>query len=306
MSTTLDSNLQRDAFLFNAMKAFKEKLIAISVFSMAIRDQVLQGTDKIVVPFHPLHGTASKDFVPASGYVFDDDGVINGREVTINKRKYQPLSVTSINANRQPMLDLEGLAAQKGARLATDVVKDILSFLLVANFGAAVLDTDAVAFTKEDVIDLSVIADQAEWPEGLDVRSMVMKSAFMGNVLKDAVILDQSSYGSLEPIRNGMVRELSGFSTIKTEVIPANGEDLVGFIAAPSAMLVGFAPVIPETRVMNKLDRYEQMVDDETGLVLEFREWGDADLDTGKETLEVNYGFDLGDAAALKLIKDTP
>ncbi|MHA1544619.1 MAG: hypothetical protein ACTSU8_05740 [Alphaproteobacteria bacterium] len=306
MATTLDSKLQRDAFLFNAMKAFKEQLIALSVFSIGIRDAVLEGTDKVVVPFHPLHGTASKDYVPANGYVFDDDGVINAREVTIDKRKYQPLSVTSANHNRQPMLDLEGLAAQKGARLAKDVIEDILSFLLVANFGAAVLDTDATAFTKEDVIDLGVIADQASWPEGLDVRSLVMKSAFMGNVLKDAVILDQSSYGSLEPIRNGRVRELHGFSAIKTEVIPANGEALVGFIAAPSAMLVGFAPIVPEPRVMNKLDRYEQMTDDETGLVLEFREWGDPDLDTGKETLEINYGYDLGDAAALKLIKDTP
>jgi len=306
MATTLDSQLQRDTFLFNAMKAFKEQLIALSVFSIGIRDAVLEGTDKVIVPFHPLHGTASKDFVPANGYVFDDDGVINAREVTVDKRKYQPLAVTSANRNRQPMLDLEGLAAQKGARLAKDVVEDILSFMLVANFGAAVLDTDATAFTKEDVIDLGVVADEASWPEGLDVRTLVMKSAFMGNVLKDATILDQSSYGSLEPIRQGRVRELGGFSAIKTEVIPANGEDLVGFIAAPSAMLVAFAPIVPEERVMKKLDRYEQMTDDETGLVLEFREWGDPDLDTGKETLEINYGYDLGDAAALKLIKDTP
>lgn len=304
--TTLDSKLQRDAFLFNAIEAFKETLIAISVFAIAIRNATLEGTNKVIVPYTPLHGTASKNFVAADGYVFDDNGEIQAKELTINKRKYQALAVTSADFRRQPALDTDSLGRQKGARLAKDVILDILSGVTVANFGADVLDTDATAFTKEDVIDLETIADNAEWPEGFDERHLVMKPAYLNNVLKDAVILDQSSYGSLEPIRRGKVREIGGFSAIKTPIIPANAENLVGFICHPSAMLVGMAPIVPEPRVMSKLSRYEQMTDDETGLTLEYREWGDPDLDTGKETLECNYGFAVGEAAALKRIEDTP
>lgn len=304
--TVLDSKLKRDAFLFNALEAFQRKLIAISVFAMAIRNATLEGTSKIIVPYHPLHTTASKDFSYADGYVFDDNGAVNARELTINKRKYQALSTTSEQANRQPADDPAALGRQKGAKLATDVMTDILSIVTVANYGADVLDSDPSAFTKEDAIDLKTVADQAEWPEGFENRHLVLKSAHANNMLKDAVILDQSSYGSLEPIREGRVREIAGFSGVTSEHIPANAENLVGFICYPSAALVGFAPIVPERRVMAKLDRYEQMTDEMTGLTLEYREWGDPDFDTGKETLEVNYGFGLGEAAALKRIIDTP
>lgn len=304
--TVLDTALKRDTFLFSAMEAFRINLIALTVFSIKIAQATLEGTNKIVVPYHPLHGTASKDFVQADGYVFDDNGAIDARELTINKRKYQALSTTSTQANRQPNDDPAALGRQKGAKLARDVMADIMSMITTANFGAEVLDTDPSAFTKEDVIDLKTVADQAEWPEGLDMRSLVVGSAYGNNILKDAVILDQSSYGSLEPIRNGRVRELAGFSAMTTESIPANAENLIGFICHPSAALVGFAPIVPERRVMNKLDTYDQFTDDETGLVLEYREWGDPDFDTGKETLEVNYGYGLGEAAALKRIEDTP
>ena len=303
MATTLDSNLKRDAFFFNAMEAFKKRLVALTVFSIAFREVMLEGTNKMVVPYFPLHGTASKDFVQANGYVFDDDGAINGKEVTINKRKYQALSVNSNDWNRQPHLDPAKMGELKGRKLAEDVVLDVMSAITAANFGAAVVDEPAASFTKEDVIDIRTACNQAQWP-GSD-RGLVLDASYTGNILKDAVILDQSSYGSTGPIREGQVQRLSGFDLIETEIVPANGEDLVGFAAAPSAMLVGFSPVTPEPRVMNALENYDKFTDDETGITLEYREWGDPDIDTGKETLEANYGYDVGEEDALKRVVDT-
>lgn len=42
--------------------------------------------------------------------------------------------------------------------------------------------------------------------------------------------------------------------------------------------------------------------DPQTGLTLEYRAWGDADSDTSKEIIECNYGFGVGESAALKRI----
>lgn len=301
--TTLDSTLKRQAFLFDAMEALKKSVLPIAVFSTRFNDVKLEGTNKLVVPYYPLHTTASKDWVAADGYEFDDNGAINGREVTINKRKYQALSVTSDAASRQPYLDTTKVAMQKGRKLGQDVVADILSLVTAANYGAAVLDSTAAGFTKEDIIDIRSACNTADWPHG--ERAMVLDSGYTGNVLKDAVILDQSSYGTGNPLLEGMVPRLSGFGIIENEILPANGESLVGFACLESAALVGFSPVTPEARVLNALTTYDSITDDETGLTLEYREWGDPDLDMGKETIEVNYGYAKGEAAALKRIVDT-
>ena len=42
--------------------------------------------------------------------------------------------------------------------------------------------------------------------------------------------------------------------------------------------------------------------DPQTGLTLEYRAWGDADTDASKEIIECNYGFGVGEKAALKRI----
>jgi hypothetical protein len=73
-------------------------------------------------------------------------------------------------------------------------------------------------------------------------------------------------------------------------------------VALPEAILVAFSPIKPSPGVLNHLTAYEVAVDPETGLTIEYRSWADPDTDTEKQVLEVNYGFALGHAAALKRI----
>jgi hypothetical protein len=40
--------------------------------------------------------------------------------------------------------------------------------------------------------------------------------------------------------------------------------------------------------------------DPDTGIYIEYRAWGDPDSDSFKEVIECNYGFAMGEAAALK------
>ncbi len=95
---------------------------------------------------------------------------------------------------------------------------------------------------------------------------------------------------------------LSGFDVHPTTGVPANGENLVGFASYPSAVLVGFSPIEPAESVRRMLTAYEVVEDPETGIYIEYRAWGDPDTDSHKEVIEVNYGYAIGEAAALKRI----
>lgn len=104
---------------------------------------------------------------------------------------------------------------------------------------------------------------------------------------------------------NGSLRQfpqIHSFSFATSNVIPANAEALVGMIVYRSAILVGFSPIEPAPEVMKQLNDYRIVSDDDIGISLEYREWGDPDTDTAKRTIEVNYGKAVGEAAALKRI----
>lgn len=297
MANTISSDLQLDLVLDAAMEAFKEILAPLALFSTAFYDLPLQGTDKVQVPYYPLETATSKDF--NGSYVFDQGTDTQSKEVTINKRKYQPLAFTSAELRRQPKFDPERLGRLKGAKLAEDVLVDIMSVITAANYGAAVFTGAAADFDVDDVIDIETAVNTAKWP--VTGRGIMIGNAYMGGLKKD-----MNANGGLATFgrdSNGAVQTfptLSSFSFAGSNIIPANGEHLVGAAVYPSAILVGFSPIEPAPAVMEKLSRYEVVTDPDTGITLEFREWGDADADTEKRTIEVNYGSAKGETAALK------
>lgn len=297
MANTIQSDLQLDLVLDAAMEAFKEILAPLALFSTAFYDLPLQGTDKVLVPYYPLETATSKDF--NGTYVFDQGTNTQAKEVTINKRKYQPLSFTSAEARRQPRFDPEVLGRLKGAKLAEDVLVDILSVVTAANYGAAVFTGAAADFDVDDVIDIETAVNEAKWP--VTGRGLVVENSYLGGLKKD--MNAQGGLATFGRDSNGAAQTfptLSSFSFAGSNIIPANAENLVGMAVYRSAILVGFSPIEPAPAVMEKLNRYEVVTDPDTGITLEFREWGDADTDTEKRTIEVNYGSAKGETAALK------
>jgi hypothetical protein len=295
MSVTIDSALQRTAIMQGALTALKKRFVALTVFSTAFRSVPLEGSGKMAVPYFPLETDASTDFVPANGYEFGDDYAQGAKEVTINKRKYQPLSITSAEAARQPQLDLERIGMMKGHKLADDVLADVLSLVTAARYGAAAFTGASTAFDFAAVNGtIGEACDLAEWPDSL--RSIVVKSAYYRNLTTD--LKDASVYMSDSPVKRGVLEDVAGFDLHKTNSIPANGENLVGFACLPSAALVGFSPVTPKGDTVE----YEVLADPDLGIAVEYRKWFDPDLDTEKQVLECNYGYAEGETAALKRI----
>ena len=176
------------------------------------------------------------------------------------------------------------------------MIKDILSPVTAANFGAPVFTGPSGNFDFAAVNEeVGVACDEANWPD--TQRGIATKSAYYRNVVTD--LSDASRYSSDNPVKRGMLEDVAGFDLAKNNSIPDNGENLVGFACFPSALLVAFAPIPPAKE--GSVD-YDTSVDEETGLVIEFREWFDEDDDILKTVLEVNYGYAVGEAEALKRI----
>lgn len=297
MANTIPTELQVDVMLNAALRSFSLRTFPIGNFSTVYRDVQLKGTNKIQIPYYPLETAASTDF--NGTYVFGNT-TTQQREIEINKRKYQSMSITSEEWNRQPNIDWELHGKIKGEKLAADVVADILSVVTAANYGAAAFTGAASTFDSDDVADLRGVANVANWPK--DGRTLVLDSAYDTALQKDDAVKAAYAYGDDGVIKRGEIPVLCGFDYFENPLIPANGENLVGFIMYRSALLVAFSPITPHPSVMEELRMYRAVTDPLTGLTLEYREWGSPDNDAARVVLECNYGYAKGESAALKRI----
>lgn len=292
-------DLQLDVILDAALTEFKNLIFPITFLSTVFRDVKLQGTDKVGVPYYPLESAASRDY--DGTYVFDGSET-EILDVTINKRKYQSMAFTSADLARQPQLKPEKIGAMKGRKLAEDVLTDILSLVTNANFGAAVSTGAASAFDVNDVADIRTALDTAKWPKM--GRGLILSPDYDGALFKaNPLLYAMYSGDGGAQLRSGQVQPFAGFENYAAStIIPANGENLVGFAVYPSAILTAFSPIEPAPNTRKTMADYRVVTDPETGLTLEYRAWGDPDNDTDKAVIEVNYGRAVGEANALKRI----
>lgn len=288
--------------LDSALTAFLRAPVPLRSFTLVANKEQrdLQRGDTMRVPYYPLVTAASTDF--SSNYDFTGAGpAVSYKDVTVNKRKYQPIVTTSTELSRYNY-DPAEIGKLKGNKLAIDMNADILSVVTAANFGAAAFTGLASTFDSDDVADIRNACKAANWPTD-QPWDLMLDIDYHTALEKDADIKPAYSYGSPDPIREAMFGRLSGLNVAESNEIPANGENLVGFVATRNAILVGNAPIPPgggRDEIANRTVAYEVARDEATGIALEYRKWFDADADQVREVIEVNYGYALGEAAALK------
>lgn len=295
-ANTIPSDLKRVVILQAVLRDFKRRIVPLGAFSTTFSNVPLQGTDEVVVPYFPLYTSASKDFVQNDGYVFDKNTTTSSKKVTVNKRKYQPFNFNSAELRRQPYFDVQRLAMLMAEQLGIDVFNDVLSVVTAANFGAAVKAEPASAFDSDDIADIATVADKSDWPEV--GRSLILDSAYKGNLLKDPDLKNVDRSGSDQTLRNGSIGRVSGFDIIPCSRIPANGENLKGMAVFQSAILVATSPIQPAPGVRSQLVSYDLVVDPDSGIAFEYRYWGNADKDEDREVIEANYGYVKGQSDA--------
>ena len=299
MANTIPAALKRDVILNNAMREFKRRILPVMAFATAFRNVPLQGTNRILVPYFPLDSAASADF--NGTYTVGNTSEVQTKEVSVDKRKYQSLSFTSDEWNRQPYLDIEKIVMMKVEKLAADILLDIFGIITAANFPATTIPAVAAgAFDLDEVLHLRRLCSVDKWP---DIgRSLILDAGHHENLLKD-VRMGNMNAGSTDPVRQGTLGgTVGGFTPYEVASLPANGENLAGMAILPSAIAVAFSPIQPAPAVRQQLAEYSIITDPDSGLSLEYRVWGDPDTDKQKEIIECNYGFAKLEPAALKRI----
>ncbi len=299
MAITVDSTLKRQLILSDAVRALKPRLAPLRAFAYKVSEQPvrIEGTNLVTVPYIPLESSASVDWNAANGYVAGD-GSVSGKQINVNKRKYQNLNYSSQDVRDQPFLLTDEIIQQKLDKLVQDVSDDIFSSVTLANFGAAVYTGAASGMNISVVSDLQKVAIDAEWPEAR--RSLVLNSAYHAKLITDTAVIGAMTYGSPDAVRKGTVPELLGFNYVGGAKVPANGQNLVGFIAVPSAIGIAMAPVAPDPAVRAQLIAYEQYTDEDQSFILTYREWGDPQKDTVHRVIECAYGYAVIEPAALE------
>lgn len=286
------------------MRAFKNRMLPILAFATKFESVKLEGNDVVRVPYYPLATGASTPFVNGTGYTTFQAQTVQTKPVTVNKRLYRALDLTSVDFNRQPFLNQEafnksiGLEAEK---LADEILADVFSVVTAANYAGTTLAAMAAsAFDLDDALTLRRLCGEANWP--MPGRALVLDATFEEYLLRDARVQSSLTAGQTGAVTEGKLPRVAGFDVYPVASLPANGaEKIAGMAVVPSALLFASTPTVPHP-ILNNTVEYQMMVDPDSGIMLEYRRFGDPVKDQIVEVIEASYGYAVGEAAGLKRI----
>lgn len=285
------SNLQAEDFARQVVDAFVAKIAPLQAFAADFSDVAVQRNATVTVPY-VSSADAAIDF--AGTYTIQDADA-QGVQISINKHKFVSWGLSDIELSTRPSLSMEMFAKQKGFQLAKAVFQDIMTLVTNANYGAAAFTGAASTFDSDDVIDIRGVCSAADWPT--DMRSLVIDDTYYTALLKDNSLQDASASGSTDPLREGATGRLGGFNVYESTLIPANGENLVGFAVYPTAIFAAMRYLQPQD---GNNYRAAAPMTHESGITLGYREWYDNDSGSMRMVMEANYGYVKGDGAAIK------
>lgn len=297
---TIPADVKRVAVLNELVRAFARRAVNLRVLASVFQNVPLQGTDEIAVSFFPLQAGASKDWDSTKGYEFAGAATQESRKITVNKRKYQAIDFGSDTFRRQPMFNAVQLGEMNAEKLAYDAMCDIMSVVTLANYGDAGLVFDPAAIDSDDVITVQGVCNDAHWPN--QGRGLLVDSSVNTQLQRDSTYKLALNIGGTEVVRGGKLPNISGFEYAWMPAFPDNGEKLIGMAVHMSAIGCAFCPVDPAREVRDRLSAYEIATDPTTGISMNYRAYGDAQLDRAFHVIETAYGYAKLNAAGLKRI----
>lgn len=276
------------------LEAFVAAITPLTAFSTNFNADAAKKGDKVSV-LRTIAADAATTKASHTAYTMqdvDNDAV----EISLGQPVYVSAALDDVEVASSSVLSLEVYGKQKGFQLAKKVLQDIWGTITAANFGAAAFTGAAATFDADDVVDIAAVCDTANMPE--DMRSLVLKETYWASLLKDNAIQSSDAFGGSEAIRQGKIPNLAGFGMYKSTLIPANGENLVGFAASPSAIAVGMRYLSPQEG--HKYTRAEAITDPATGITIGLRDWYDEDTGERKRVWECVYGYVTGISGGIK------
>ena len=286
MANTIPAGLQNNVISQSALEAFTSILAPTQAFSTSFNDEAAQKGKTINIT--TLANTSS-------AADFDGSYAVQATEygttaITLDNHKFVTWNITDTESSQSSAVELQRFGYQKGGDLAKAVYQDILSAVTNASYGAAGFVGAASIFDADDVADLRGSAIAQNLP--IDQCALVLDSTYFTSLLKDNNLNPAMTYGDSDVIRDGRIPSLFGLGYLyESTALPGNAENLVGFLAHPSAMAVAMrylAPINSKEYISAR-----RLYDETSGMVLGYREFYDASTGTQTAVLEAVYGYSV-------------
>lgn len=221
-------------------------------------------------------------------------------DVTLNQRK---ITTFTVSADDYQRIGNKGLTARL-ARSVKEIVREsnvtAMNLINAANYGAAVHTGVASTLDLDAIGVINTNADIQKWTVN-DMRHMVLLPAYYWNIATEASIVNVNQRGSTEVNHSGVItNDVLGWGVTELNTIPANGENLTGFVTDGRGICVAYGV---KADWEDKASYFSEVfVDPETGFAYRMTVSEIAGTHNKNFTFETLYGVAVGQADALKRI----
>ena len=231
-----------------------------------------------------------------SGYSATDV-TSTAKTITLNKHKHFTAKFTDLEIAKGGLDLLERTFVRPAVHSVVNAMMDDLLALVVnatysnkstvtaANFGA-----DDVAGLAGDLTTLNVPRNGC---------AMVIKPAYYAALAKDNAIQASYAFGNPGAIQDNNIPRVHGFDVLEYSDIPANSENLEGFVCGKEALIIaGRQPALPE----NWAGSTESVQDPDTGITLQLRNWYEGKDGAQYITATLIYGVAAGTDSLKRIV----
>lgn len=280
---TVNAALNDDIITTKAIEAFVSELAPLRAFSTDFSSETekVGATVQVPIPANITAGTTQ------NAYETEDSGALGVASVALSGYAKATVGITDAQFANSPAARLELFAVQQAKAVARKIISDAWALIVQDNYSDKV--TKALgSITSADIRAMKVKLDKADVP--LEDRSLIVNPDVFDKVVGDTNISIASAlhYGGTEVIREGRIPKFLGLEVHNSNIVPANGENLVGFAVHPSAMAIAIRTLKPqapgeylETRVVT---------DEKSGIGLGYRRHYSTAKGTHYCTFEATYG----------------
>ena len=246
-------------------------------------------------------------------------GEVSGREFTQSDARWttDAASSTAIDVTMTELYHVMKMNHLSAGQTPADLVDEYLPVIgralgkkMFAMMNALVT---AAAYTNTAITSTAAnwdADDMADAATGLDVanasetgRYAVLTPTYTGALSKDNAIQAAYAFGDDGVIKRNVIPNVHGFEIAKVSSVAASGDvaNLVGWLAAPEAFAVGFAPAIQNSKFGSSAI-VGSYTDPTTGITITTKFWDD---NTGNYHIWAGlmFGISAGQAAALTILK---
>lgn len=238
MAVVTQTNSEVEEIAQTFVEALSEHLEPLNAFAIQTEMTGKEENDVSKVTVYNNMGDAVTFNESSQNYEDEQGEAVTFVDVTLNTHRKHTFSLQDKKRKR---VDIDKLVSLQAQAVARTVIKDIYATILVANFTNSLVVGAATAMDSDKFSDFWSEAETLLWAE--EPRYSVQKSTYMANLLKDNDLKNADASGDTGLLRKAKFSEVNGFQPISSQLMPTNGENLVGIITNGSPIAVGFAPV---------------------------------------------------------------